>query len=104
MQRIDEYLVAFKDFDYPGYKRPITSIGKCRYVDEMNVAKGLKPYDFTFTSLLLSRTNIGLKTFLHSLWKALVHCNFFELGLSQNYRDVTATINHSVPIFLKNTS
>ena len=41
MQRIYEYLVALKDFDYScslGFKRPITS---CRHVDEMNVAKGL---------------------------------------------------------------
>ena len=44
MQQIDEYLVALKDFDYScslGYKQPITSTGKCRHVDEINVAKGL---------------------------------------------------------------
>ena len=36
MQRVEEYLVAFKDFDYTcslGYKWSITSKGKWRHVD-----------------------------------------------------------------------
>ena len=44
MQRINEYLVALIDFDYScslGYKRQITSKGKLRNVEEMNVANGL---------------------------------------------------------------
>ena len=28
----------------------------------------------------------------------------FELGLPQNYRDVTANVNHSISIFLMNAS
>ena len=46
--RIGEYPVALKDFDFScflGYKQPITSKGKWRHVDEMNVAKGLQLHD-----------------------------------------------------------
>ena len=67
----------------------------------MDVGKTLQLHDLIFSSLLLSRTNIDSKTFalimegIGTLW-------LFELGLYQNYRDVTATINHSVSIILMN--
>ena len=69
----------------------------------MNVARGLKLHDLILSFLLLSRTNIGSKTFF-------VHNGrygdsvTFEFELSLNYRDVTAIINHSVSIFLLNAS
>ena len=34
----------------------------------------------------------------------MVLCNFFEFELSQNYRDVTVIISHSVSILLMNAS
>ena len=70
----------------------------------MNVARGLKRYDLILSFLLLSRTNIGSKTFFRSLWKVWVLCEFFEFELSQNYRDVTAIISHGVSFFLLNAS
>ena len=44
------------------------------YVDELNVASGLKLNDFILSFLLLSRTNIGSKTFLRSFCKVLTLC------------------------------
>ena len=45
-------------------------------LDVMNVARDLKLYDLILSFLLLSRTNIGLKTFFRSLWKVWVFCDF----------------------------
>ena len=49
-----------------------------RHVDEMNAVRDLKRHDFSF--LLLSRANIGWKTFLRLLWKVLIHCDYLNLG------------------------
>ena len=46
MQLIEEYMLAIKD--------------------EMNVARGLKLHDFILSFILLSRTNVGSKTFFLS--------------------------------------
>ena len=59
MQRIDGYLVALEDFDYScslGYIN-----GQCSHLGEMNVAESLKLHFLSFSSPLLSRTNIGSK-------------------------------------------
>ena len=65
MQRVEEYLVALKYFDYScslGYERPIMSKSR-HHVDNMNFAKGLKLHDLILYFLLLLIMYIGLKTF-----------------------------------------
>ena len=69
----------------------------------MNVAKGLQLHVLIFSSLLLSRTNIS-SIFFALIIEGIGTLYLFELGLFQNYRDVTATINISVSIFLMNAS
>ena len=79
MQCVEEYLVALKDFDYScslGYKRPFMSKSK----DIMNIAKDLNLHDLILSFLLLFRTNIGLKSFLRTLYKVLILCDFLNLG------------------------
>ena len=51
-----------------------------RHVDVMNVAGGLKLHNLILSFLLLSRTNIGSKTFFRSLWKVWVLCDFLNLS------------------------
>ena len=46
----------------------------------MNVARGLKHHDLILSFLLLSKTDIGSKTFLRSLCKVLILCDFLNLG------------------------
>ena len=65
----------------------------------MNVVRGLKLRDLILSFLLLSRTNIGSKTFFRSLWKVWVLCDFLK-----NNRDETAIISHSVSISILNAS
>ena len=107
-QRVVDYLVALKHFDYSrslGYKQPITSTTiMTSPIDEMVFTRGLKLYDLILSFLVLSRTNIGSKTFLRSLWKVLILCDFLKFGMSQNNHDVTATKSHGVSIFLWNVS
>ena len=56
MQLIEEYLLARKRL--ANYVK-----NQWRHVVVMNVARGLKLHDLILSFLLLSRTNIGLKTF-----------------------------------------
>ena len=81
-QRVAEYLVALEHFDYScslGYQQPITSKTTLRHLDEMNFTRCLKLHDLILSFLVLSRTNIGSKTFLRSLWKVLILCDFLDL-------------------------
>ena len=76
MQRVGGYLVAF--FDYSCslvFKQLITPKSK-----EVIVARGLKLNDLILSFILLLRTNISSKTFLCSLWKVLILCDFLNLG------------------------
>ena len=41
----------------------------------MDFTRGLKLYDLILSCLVLSRTNIGSKTFLRLLWKVLILCD-----------------------------
>ena len=57
-------------------------------IDDYNLM-ALKGFDYS--------NSLGFLEGIGTLWR-------FELGLSQNYRDVTATISQSVSIFLMNAS
>ena len=65
MQLIEEYLLATKKLIIPDSLDKMTNYIKnqCRHVDVMNVGRGLKLHDLILSFLLLSRTNIGSKTF-----------------------------------------
>ena len=70
----------------------------------MNVARDLKLHYLFLFFLLLSRKNIGSKTFLGSLCKVLLLCDFLDWGCLRIFCDVSATISHSVSIFVLNAS
>ena len=46
----------------------------------------LKLYDLILSFLVLSRTNFASKTFLRSLWKVLILCDFLNLGCFSNHK------------------
>ena len=95
MQVVEEYLVAFKDFNYSCYlgsKWPITSKSKLRDIDEMKIAKDLKFHDLIFSFLFLSRTNIASKTF----WLIMEAIDTLLLFLIQVLSELSQfTCNHS---------
>ena len=75
MQGVGGYLVAFFDYSCSlGFKQLITPKSK-----EVIVARGLKLNDLILSFILLLRTNISSKTFLFSLWKVLILCDFLNL-------------------------
>ena len=50
-------------------------------MDEMNVARGLKLQDLILSFLLLSRSDIGLKTFFALImYVVLILCDFSKFG------------------------
>ena len=64
-QRVVEYLLALKHFYYScslGYKQPITS-KMMTSPRRINFTRDLKHHDLILSFLVLSRTNIGSKTF-----------------------------------------
>ena len=42
---------------------------------------------------------MGSKTFLGSLLKVLIHCDFLNSGCLRTYYDFTANVSHGVSIF-----
>ena len=70
----------------------------------MNVARGLKLHDLIFVFPLAFRNKHRFKNFFSFIMEDMGTLRLFEFELSQNYRDVTAIISHSVSIFLLNES
>ena len=69
-QGVAEYLVALKHFDYSwslGYKQPTTSKIIMTSPRRNGLYQRPETCDLNWSFIVLSRTNIGLKTFLRSL-------------------------------------
>ena len=107
-QWVATILVALNHFDYScslGYTA--NYVNKIMTTFRQNeLYPRHKLHDLISSFLVRSRINIVLKTFLRSLLNVLhvILCDFFKFEMSQNNRDATATISHSVSIFLLNAS
>ena len=68
IQRVTGYLLTPKNLDFRrffAHKRPITSKNK-DIIYDINITRGKTLPDFIMSSLLLSKTDIGLKHFFRS--------------------------------------
>ena len=66
----------------------------------MNVAKSILIHDFIFFLPFCFREQTLVQNFFELIIEGIGTLCLFELGLSQNYRDVTVSRNHSVSILL----
>ena len=70
----------------------------------MNVARCLKLHDLIFVFPFAFKNKHRFENFFSFIMEGMGTLSLFEFELSQNYRDVTAIISHSVSIFLLNAS
>ena len=101
-QRVEEYLVALKHFDYSwslGYKQPITS--KTIMTSSRRNERFQRPktswFDFVFPCAF--KNQYRFENFFALIMEGIGTLWLFKFWMSQNNRDVTATISHSVSIF-----
>ena len=75
-----------------------------RDIDEMNVARAKKTSWFEFVFPFAFKNKHLFENFSSFIMKGMGTLRLFEFELSQNNRDVTAIISHSISIFLLNAS
>ena len=106
-QRVAEYLVALKHFDYSwslGYKQPITSKTIMTSPRRNEHYKRPKTSWFDFVFPCAFKNKHRFENFFAHIMEGIGTLWLFKFGMSQNNRDVTATISNSVLIFLLNAS